>query len=282
MNRVIDLISSGAEQLSRSVLDGRREAELLIEHVTGASRSEMYAAPDFKLEDTQVRRFQDLLDRRMRSEPLQYLTGTQSFRHLELVVGPGVLIPRPETEIVVERALALIEPIAAPNVLDVGTGCGAIAVSIATEKAGAHVSATDISGEALKWAEANFRALQCDRVDLFRGDLFEPMPTGMKGSFDLIVSNPPYLTEQQVLSGPVDVRDHEPRLATVAGPTGLEVVKRLIDELPQWLKPGGWIVLETWEGQAVHVSSLLSKSFTDLTLTRDLTGKVRVVEARKP
>lgn len=262
-------------------LHSRREAEFLMEHVTGFSRSEIYAAPDFEVAAAQVRRFQNLVVRRVHSEPLQYLTGTQSFRHLELKVGPGVLVPRPETEVVVGRALALIGPIKAACVLDIGTGCGAIALSIAEEKADAHVWATDISAEALEWAEANVRALQCDHVRLLRGDLFGPLSPAMRESFDLIVSNPPYLTEQHVLTGPADVRDHEPRLATVAGPTGLEVMRRLTEEAPHWLKSGGWMVLETWEDQAEDVSLLLSPSFTDVTLTRDLAGKIRVVEARK-
>lgn len=262
-------------------LHSRREAEILMEHVTGLSRSEIYAAPDFELVAVQARLFQRLVARRVVSEPLQYLTGTQSFRRVELMVGPGVLVPRPETEVVVERALALIEPIKGPRVLDIGTGCGAIALSIASERADARVCATDISAEALKWAEANVRALQSDRVELLRGDLFEAVAPHMKFSFDLIVSNPPYLTDQQVLAGPADVRDHEPHLATIAGPTGLEVVSRLIEGAPQWLKPNGWIVLETWEGQAEDLSLLLVRSFQDLTVTRDLTGKIRVLEARK-
>lgn len=277
MTRVIDSLIADADRKLRS----RREAELLMEHVTGASRSEMYGDRGFDVEASEARRFQSLVARRMRAEPLQYLTGTQSFRQLELKVGPGVLVPRPETEVVVERALALIEPIQAPRVLDIGTGCGAIALSIATERPDARVWATDISAEALAWAETNVRSHQCDRVELFLGDLFEPLGPQLMGSFDLIVSNPPYLTERQVAAGPADVRDHEPHLATIAGPTGLEVVGRLIEVAPQRLKPDGWIVLETWEDQAEALSLLLSPSFKDLTVTRDLTGKVRVVEARK-
>ncbi len=268
-----------ADAVSR--LHSRHEAEILMEHVTGLSRSEIYAAPDFELAAAQARRFQSLVARRMCSEPLQYLTGFQSFRHLELQVGPGVLVPRPETEVVVERALALIKLISEPRVVDIGTGCGAIALSIATEKADARVWATDVSAKALEWAEANVSALQSDRVELLHGDLFEPVVPQMKESFDLIVSNPPYLKEQQVLTGPADVRDHEPHLATIAGPTGLEVVSRLIEVAPQWLKPDGWIVLETWEDQAEDLRLLLSRSFRDLTVNRDLTGKIRVLEARK-
>lgn len=281
MTRVIDLIAFAGRQLGPSVPNARREGELLMECVTGLSRSAMYASPDFEPSAVRERRFQDLVMRRMHSEPLQYLTGAASFRRLELLVGPGVLVPRPETEVVAGRALALIEPVAAPTVLDVGTGCGAIALSIAAERQDARVWATDISAEALEWAEANVKALRCDRVSLLQGDLFAPLTSEMKCSFDLIVSNPPYLTGEQVLAGPPEVRDHEPRLATVAGPTGLEVTGRLIAQAPNWLKPGGWLLLETWEGQAEAVSELLSRSFADIVPSRDLTGKVRVVEARK-
>lgn len=261
----------------------RVEAELMLRHVLGMSRADLFVRSDRELDLGAVDRLEGLVERRRALEPLQYLTGTQGFRGLELQVGPGVLVPRPETELVTERALELIAATSSPVVADLGTGSGAIALSIATERRDCIVWATDISRRALDWARLNVRGLGCENVLTREGDLFDALPPELSGGIDLVVTNPPYLSESDLASAPADVRDHEPPEALLSGPTGLEIPGRIVAESICWLRPGGWLVMETTPLRAGTVESMVrDRGYEWVELRPDLAGQVRIVEARRP
>lgn len=274
-------------RLDGSVAAPAVDAELLLRHVLGSSRALLLSDPERRL-GGEGERFRALVERRAGGEPLQYLTSVQAFRRLELAVGPGVLIPRPETEVVVERALALLgdtegEGAAGhPVVVDLGTGSGAIALSIGVERPDASVWATEISEAAIRWARRNLEALKAPNVTILEGDLFGPLPEGLRGTIDLVVANPPYLSDAELAEAPVDVRDHEPALATTAGVTGLEVVSRIVDEAVLWLRPGGWLVLETHPGQAGRLQSLMLARYAGVAVHPDLAGLPRIAEGQRP
>jgi len=279
---VREWLRGAAARLAGSVDSPRVDAEVLLGHVLGASRSSLFAEGDRALTGPERSALDELVERRCAGEPLQYLTGHQAFRTLDIAVGPGVLVPRPETEIVVETALRHLDGVEAPLVADIGTGSGAIALSVAAERPDATVWATEISPEAVAWAERNRVAAGAANVTVVTGDLFAPLPAGLRGRLDLVVANPPYLTDVQVGSAAPDVRDHEPWVALVSGPTGLEVPSRVIDDATVWLRPGGWLVMETWPGQAEDLIGLMGHRYVDAGAVADLAGSLRAVAARKP
>lgn len=275
-------IREAAERLRSCVASPQAEAEVLCGHVLGVDRSGLYARGELSLSEKQRELLNALIARRCAGEPLQYLTGHQPFRHLDLAVGPGVLVPRPETEIVVEHALGHLGGLAAPVVVDVGTGSGAIALSIALEQPGATVWATEVRPAALAWAWRNLAACGAANVTLLAGDLLSPLPADLRGRVDLVVANPPYLSEAELAEVAADVRDHEPYGALVSGPTGLEVPARLALEALGWLRPGGWLVLETSPMQAEHLRGLLAARYAQVAVHPDLAGRLRVAEGRRP
>lgn len=282
MTSIRDALAWAGARLDGSVAAPAVDAELLLRHVLGCPRALLFSEPERRLGPALAERFGALVERRAGGEPLQYLTAVQAFRRLELAVGPGVLVPRPETEVVVERALARLEDVENPVVVDVGTGSGAIALSVATELSGTTVWATEVSGEAAAWARRNAEAAGATNMTVVEGDLFGPLPEGLRGSVDLVVSNPPYLSEAELAETDPDVRDHEPHLATVAGPTGLEVAGRIIGETPSWLRPGGWLVLETHPGQAERLRVLMLARYQDVAIHLDLGARPRIAEGRRP
>ena len=256
-------MSSTVESIlaSAGIENAYREARWLIEAASGDES-----------------RASELARRRAAGEPLQYLTGIAGFRRLELAVGPGVLIPRPETEIVAGRAFALLPE--RGTIVDVGTGSGAIALAAASERPDARVFATELSDEAIAWARKNKAALGSD-IELLQGDLFDALPQSLTGAVDVVVSNPPYVAEHERDRLPRDVADHEPQLALFAR-DGLEVIRRLITEAPTWLRPQGWLVLEIGETQAADVAALFKKSgYRDAFIEQDLTGRERLAAARR-
>jgi release factor glutamine methyltransferase len=259
-------------------LVGRREAELMLGHILGCSRAQLYAdlvdrSPEH------LATFDDLVAQRLRGEPLQYITGVQAFRGLSVVVGPGVLVPRPETELLVEEALSLIGSLPNPVVVDVGTGSGAIALSIATEHPSSEIWATEIDEKAIGWARRN---LLHSGVRIVQGDLLSPLPAGLTGKVDLIVSNPPYLSETEWQSAPFDVRHHEPVIALKSEREGLDVTERLIGEALHWLAPQGWLILETSPSLTGDVRRLLSAGYAEVAILDDLAGRPRVARGRRP
>lgn len=220
----------------------------------------------------------ELARRRVAGEPLQYLTGIAGFRHIELAVGPGVLVPRPETEGVAARAMELLPQ--GGRVVDIGTGSGAIALAVADERPDAEVWAAEISDEALVWAERNRSALGLP-VKLVRGDLFHGLPPELQASFDVVVSNPPYVAPEERESLPREVVEHEPAIALFADGSGIHVIERLAREAKQWLRPGGWLVIEISSTQSHLVGSLFDDNgYAAVAVHHDLAGLPRLAEGR--
>lgn len=220
----------------------------------------------------------DMARRRSRGEPLQYLLGTAQFRHLELEVGPGVFIPRPETELVADRAMDLLPT--GGTLVDLGTGSGAIALAVAQERPDATVFATEADPGAYPWALRNRDRLGLD-VELIEGDLFEGLPESLRGGIDVVVSNPPYVSTDRRDILPVDVRDHEPERALYGGGDGMLVVTRLAHDAREWLRPGGWLVLEMGAQQQQDMTTLLGTlEYQDVVIGVDLAEWPRIVVAR--
>lgn len=281
---VVALLTWAERFLERSgVPKPRLNAERLLSHCTGRSRVELYAYPERALREEERRSFVGAVARRSRREPLQYITGTAFFRYLELSVDPRVLIPRPETEMLVERALALLRGTGGhPLVVDVGTGSGCIALSLARECPAAVVHATDLDPRALSVALENARRLGMEGVVRFHlGDCLSALPEDMRGTVDLVVSNPPYVREGDFQSLPPEVREHEPRSALVAGPRGTEVHLRILREALSWLTPGGWLLMEGGEDQMGELAVVArDMGYVEVRVHEDLNGRPRMVEAR--
>lgn len=268
------------------VRDAEWDAELLLRHVLGWSRAELLARGQEPLAAEAAARLAALVARRAAREPLQHLTGVQAFWRHEFAVSPAVLIPRPETELLVEHTLRLVPPDAVATVVDVGTGSGCIALSIAAERARARVIGIDCSTAALDVARLNARRLVLEtRVEWRAGDLLAPV-ADLADQLDLVVSNPPYVDPTHPLEP--EVRDHEPALAlfppAASGPGHvLAVYRRLWPQAAAALRPGGWALVEVGAGQAGDVAALAAEAGLDQIATfADLQGIPRVVQARRP
>ena len=261
-----------AERLEAAGCESPRlDAELLVAHVLGLSRAGLYGESRLTLTDEERAELDRLVSRRERREPLAYVLGEWGFRRLTLRVDRRVLVPRPETEIVVERALARIDGLSQPHVLDVGTGSGAIALAVADEHPGARVTAIDSSEDALAVAREN-AARTGLLVEVVHWDLFGGLPDG---PWDLVVSNPPYVRPDEIASLEREVREWEPRSALV-GEGATEAVARSAKAV---LRPGGALVLEVADGTAEDVAALLRElGYRDVAVTPDLAGRDRVVE----
>jgi release factor glutamine methyltransferase len=255
----------------------RLDAELLLAHALRLERIELYTHFDRPLTDEELAACRELVRRRGRREPVAYVLGSWGFHRLDLDVDPRVLVPRPETEILVDRCLALLEGAERPSVLDVGTGSGAIALAIAHERPDAVVTACDISDDALAVAAGNAERLGL-AVELVRSDLFEQLD-GRR--FGLIASNPPYVAEDELAGLEPEVAVYEPALATVAGADGLAVFRRLLPAARDHLEPGGHLLAECGAGQADWLAEELARlGYRDIRVERDLAGIERVVEGR--
>jgi release factor glutamine methyltransferase len=252
----------------------RVDAEWLVAYVIGGTRTDLYAG-DRPLHDEEIVRLRSLADRRRQREPLAYVLGEWGFRRLTLAVDPRVLIPRPETEILVERCLELLQAVERPRVLDIGVGSGAIALALADERPDAHVVATDSARGALEVAEANKLRLGLDgRVELRHGELL----AGAEGPFDLVVSNPPYVAVEDVQRLEPEVLQ-EPREALVGAGRHTEVAAAALTVV----RSGGSLALEVGDGQAPEVAAIVRElGYEDVATTRDLAGRERVVDARRP
>ncbi len=268
-----ELLAEGERELeSAGVETSRLDAELLLGKALGRSRLELYADSGYELSAGEEAGARELIRRRVAREPVAYILGEWGFRRLTLKVDHRVLVPRPETEVVVERCLEHLRGLASPAVLDVGTGSGSIALAIADEHPGARVTAIDVSPDALDLARANAEATGLD-VRFERRDL----RAGLDGVFDLVVSNPPYVAADEIERLEPEVRDWEPRLATV-GDEHTELIARSAREV---LRPGGWLVLEVGEDSAGRICDLLvDLGFGEVRRSPDLAGRDRVVEGR--
>jgi release factor glutamine methyltransferase len=254
------------------------EAMWIIQAATKHDRAQLLLDPSITAEAE--RACESLAARRAAGEPLQYVTQVAGFRRLELAVGPGVFIPRPETELVAERAMQLLPQ--RGRLVDIGTGSGAIALAVADERPDAEVFATEASRRAFEWAVRNRDGLAKD-VDIILCDLFDGLPRHLEGSFDMVVSNPPYIDRNDSPNLPPEVREYEPSSALFAGERGLDMIIRLADAALRWLKPLGWLVLEIGSDQAQSVRTLLGAAgYEDIVVTSDLAGHDRIAEASKP
>jgi release factor glutamine methyltransferase len=273
---VSDALHTATTLLSRVSTSARLDAELLLEHVTGLPRSSFLSHPERILPVQAGWSFQQLIMRRSRGEPVAYIRGQQEFWSLLFEVTPAVLIPRPETELVVERALAHLNVQSDAAVADLGTGSGAIALAIASERPRAQVHGTDLDREAVAIAGRNGARLQISNVRWSAGHWFVPL-TGLQ--FDVICSNPPYIAREDPDLSP-QVRQHEPELALIPGRTGLEALEHIIAHAPAHLRSGGWLVLEHGWQQAPQVAELLVRhGFAHVRSHPDLAGRLRVTEA---
>jgi release factor glutamine methyltransferase len=270
-----EALAHGTHVLAEAGIDtARLESELLLARACDdCARALLYMELRRELKPEAEEAFEGLLSRRARREPLAYILGHWGFRRLTLKTDRRALIPRPETEIVVERALEHLNGLPAPPVLDVGTGTGAIALAIADEHPGARVTAIDASADALALAEENRSLVGIDgRVRLLEHDLTEGLGSD---EFDLVVSNPPYVEPEDMETLQPEVRDWEPRIALVAHGATAAVARAATEAL----RPGGWIVLEIAENQAANVAHLLDElGYEELRISPDMAGRDRVIE----
>ena len=274
-------IKQGAERLGKRARgDARLDAETLLMQVLDKERAHLYAYPELELSCRDLTRYNELLERRAKGEPLQYITGHQEFWGLDLLVSPSVLIPRPETEHAVETALELLRGMEAPHIVDIGTGSGCIALALASELPGARVDAADVSVQALEVARSNAERLGlAQRVQFAASDLLEAY-LGGGPRFDMVISNPPYVGKQEADKLQVEVREHEPHCALFGGEQGLDIYRRLIPQASQVLKPGRWLVMEIGYSQeeAIHI---LLRDWNEVRSVADLKGIPRIVVARR-
>jgi release factor glutamine methyltransferase len=263
-------------------LDDRGEARRIVEEVCGREGAELTPHLDTVPDALHLARYRQMVERRASGEPLQYVLGRWGFRTLDVHVDRRVLIPRPETEVVVDRALRAVDDLSATTAVDLGTGSGVIAMSLAAERTALSVWATDASPDAIAVATANLAGLgrAASRVRVVEGEWFDALPAELKGAIEVVVSNPPYVAEDDQL--PPEVSDWEPHDAVIAGPTGLEAIERIVRDAPTWLRQPGALVLEIGESQGEAVRRLATDAgFTSVDVESDLTGRPRVLVARR-
>jgi len=276
MTRVSDILGALRERLGAASPTPSLDAELLVAHVLRVSRAALAADPGRLLAPEETLALEHFVRRRLAGEPVAYLTGRREFWSLDLEVTPDVLVPRPETELVVERALAAIAGRGSPAVLDLGTGSGAIAAAIASERPDADVTATDASVAALAVAERNAARLGLANLRFLEGSWFGAVPASR---FDVIASNPPYVAAGDPALAALA---HEPACALVAGSSGLDALAAIIRTAPQHLAPGGVLVLEHGSSQGAAVRALLAAAgFAAVETRRDLAGHERVSEGTR-
>ena len=280
-----NVLTSAIDRLTAAhVGSPRMNAELLLMFTLSCDRAHLYAHPERELTTEEQVRYDEAISQRLRGIPAQYITGHQEFWGMDLIVSPAVLIPRPETEHVIETVLQLnggraSSPAAQLRIVDVGTGSGCIALALAKELPYAEIHATDISPAALEIAHANgARHELASRVHFHEADLLAGMAAD---SFDFVISNPPYVGESEADQVQLEVRKFEPRHAVFAGATGLEVIERLIPQAQNVLQSGGWLVFEISGTLAAGVQNLL-RSWNGVQITNDLQNIPRVAAAQKP
>ncbi len=283
-----ELLQVTTEYLEKKDIDNPRlSAEILLAHQLNTNRVKLYLNFDQPLDDTEIAGYRPLIKRRADREPIQYITGIQEFWSLDFVVGPQVLIPRPESELLVERVISLCKEERLPenlnpNILDLGTGCGALAVALARELEEASIWACDISRDGLEVAKLNARKHGVQtRIEFRLGDLWQPF-MDQELMFDVILSNPPYIASETIDSLPSEVREQEPRLAFDGREEGMFFIRKIITEGPEFLKPGGWILVEMDPEQTSKALNLVEKSnnYENKDRIKDYGQKYRVLVAQ--
>lgn len=283
---ILKLIKWTADYLSKKGINtARLDAELMLAYLLKTDRTHLYMNFDQPLNKDELTNFKKLLERRAKHEPLQYITGEQEFWSLPFKVSPSVLIPRPETELLVEESIKELSKSFPEDesieILDIGTGSGALVAALASEIKEAHLTGVDISSEAAKLARENIEANNLSSsVSILEGDLFEPVKDK---SFHLIVSNPPYIPRGDLDSLQPEVAEFEPLSALDGGDDGLDYYHRIIPESLKYLIPGGWLMLEHGKGQSADIISIFKErdAFTDIESINDLAGIDRVVKGRR-
>ncbi len=278
-----EALQKGSEALNQAgVPESRKEARSLLAHVLGVDWAVLITDPERPVADAAFSRFQELVSRRMTGEPAQYITGTQDFYGRRFEVNPDVLIPRPETEGLIETVVPLVSSANSQFwVCDVGTGSGCIAITLVCEKRFAHAIGVDISETALEVAKRNAKAHNVtNRVSFIQSDCFDALTP--KITFDLIVSNPPYVSAKVLRGLQREVRDHEPRVALTPGDDGMAIIRRLINEAPPFLNPGGHLVIEIGFDQSEKIAGLFDPEVWELLrIEPDLQQIPRIVVLRK-
>jgi release factor glutamine methyltransferase len=282
MKTIREYVAAASDRLRDAGIDAAAnlDARLLAQHVLGWEAAHLLTAAGDVPPDSFPADFEALVARRAAREPLAYITGRKEFWNLPFEVTPAVLIPRPETELIVEAALALVPPRQLFTMIDVCTGSGNVAIAVAHDRAGARIVATDVSGAALEVARRNAaRHGVQDRVHFVEADLFDDL----SGPVDLVTANPPYVAEHSEAGLQPEVGEHEPRVALFGGIEGLAVIERLVHDAPPLLRPGGHLVFEFGYGQDVEIEGLINSSpnLTLLELKRDLQGIARTAVCRR-
>ncbi len=281
MSTLQELFSKG-KSLLKDLPNPALEAKLLLLESTSIQTEQFYSFPENKLSRAEERRFYKLVSKRLTGFPLSYITGVKEFWSIPFSVSPGVLIPRPETELIVEKVLELSSR-ENETIVDIGTGCGNIAVCLAKELPRARIVATDKAKRALRQAKLNASRQKISNIIFARGSLFSALPgLRLEGKCDFIVSNPPYISEEEWPKLDVEIRGHEPKSALVAGKSGLEVINKLIQGAPPYLKPGGCLLVEIGVGQRDKVLSFFDSSpvWKKVNFFKDLNGISRVAKGK--
>ena len=280
---VHDIINEATNDFEAvGIPSARLDAEVLLSFCLNCDRLEFYKNPNMIISETRLAAFRNLIARRLQWEPVAYITGRKEFWSFTLEVNNSVLIPRPDTEIIVEEALNICRKIDSSEIkiLDIGTGSGAIALALASEITGAKVVATDISPAALNLAQKNATALGLkEKIYFQQGDLFELVD----GIFDIIVCNPPYISAQDYKKLPAGVKDYEPQDALLAGKSGLEFYEKLIYQAAGFLQKNGWLLLEIGAKQETGVRGIMEAAgfYDSIEMRRDYAGLPRVIKARR-
>jgi release factor glutamine methyltransferase len=280
---VRDILNETARSFAAAGIPSPRlDAEVLLSFCLGFDRQEFFKNPEMQIDEKTQASLQNLVARRLQWEPVAYITGHKEFWSLELEVNKDVLIPRPDTEVLVEEVLNTCKQIdsVAIKILDIGTGGGPIALALAKEMPCAEIVATDISAAALAVAKKNARNLGMNSLITFhQGNLFEPVDD----LFDIIVSNPPYISDEEYEKLPDGVKNYEPPEALLAGTNGMEFYKKIINQAPDYLKSRGWLFLEIGATQGDGVSKIIESSgyYDNINVRNDYTGRPRVIKARR-
>ena len=280
---VHNILNESTKSLEAAEIPSARlDAEVLLSFCLNCDRLEFYKNPDMPISETKLSAFRNLIARRLQWEPVAYITGRKEFWTFVLEVNNSVLIPRPDTEVIVEEALNICRKIDSSEIkiLDIGTGSGAIAIAIASEITGAKVVATDISQAALNLAQKNAAALGLkEKIDFRQGNLFGPV----EGFFDIIICNPPYISAQEYEKLPAGVKNYEPQDALLAGKSGLEFYEKLIYQAAGFLQKNGWLLLEIGAKQESGVCGIIEAAgiYDSIEMRRDYAGLPRVIKARR-